>query len=385
MSAWRLICDEGASAAEGLAADEALMLRYGRGEQTESPAALRLYTYRSHCALVGRYQSLEDEVDLDACRELGFDVGRRPTGGGAIVMGAGQLGVALTTRVPAQEPPREVLRRYADGVIAGLARLGIEASFRSKNDLECGGRKIAGLGLHRDDRGALLFHTSLLADLDVPLMLRVLRIPGAKLSDKAVARVSERVTTVSAQLGRPVSGAELRPALRDGFAEALGIELVDSELDSAELQRRDELVRTCYASERWLRQRSPLRDGRASALLKTREGLVRVYVGVHGDAIKSALIAGDFNVLPPGITGLEASLRWCAADRERIAALVAQSGCDEQLGVPAGTLADAIWEATGTALQREHAAHPARAEGSCYFPDDDGAASEPAPDLVEAQ
>ena len=49
----RLITDEGAGAAEGLALDEALMARYARG-QPGQPPTLRLYTYRSHCALVER-------------------------------------------------------------------------------------------------------------------------------------------------------------------------------------------------------------------------------------------------------------------------------------------------------------------------------------------
>lgn len=162
---WRYITADGVGAAEGLACDEALMTPYGRGGDgaaTQTPATLRLYTYRPHCALVGRYQSVEDEVDLERCRELGVEINRRPTGGGAIIMGPGQLGVALTARAPADETPRATLKRYAAAVIAGLAALGVAAGFRSKNDLEVGGRKIAGLGLYLDPLGALLFHASVL-------------------------------------------------------------------------------------------------------------------------------------------------------------------------------------------------------------------------------
>ena len=52
---------------EGLALDEALMASYARGEPRRPPT-LRLYTYRTHCALIGRYQNLDAEVDLAACR-----------------------------------------------------------------------------------------------------------------------------------------------------------------------------------------------------------------------------------------------------------------------------------------------------------------------------
>lgn len=369
MNIWRYLTDDGVGADEGLAADEALMLRYGRDDQPNSDATLRLYTYRSHCALVGRYQNLEDEVDLEACAARSVQHGRRPTGGGAILMGAGQLGVAVCTRAPAGIAPKDLLRRHAGGVIAGLARLGIDAAFRSKNDLEVGGRKIAGLGLYIDDRGALLFHTSLLADLDIPLMLDVLKIPGAKMSDKAVERVADRVTTVSRELGRTVTALDVRDDIREGFAEALGLELSPSVMEVAERARRDALVRDRYANEQWIHQRSPLADARGTAGVKTPEGFVRVYVGVHGDTIKSLLVAGDFNTLPAGISRLEAALRWSPAEPAQITAVCERELAGGELGVPAPALAEAIWQATTRALQREREAHPVRAEGSCYFPE----------------
>ncbi len=369
MTTWRYLIDEGVGAAEGLAADEALMRRYGRDERSDSDATLRLYTYRSHCALVGRYQNLEDEVNLEACAALGVQHGRRPTGGGAILMGAGQLGVAVCTRAPAGIAPKDMLRRFAGGVIGGLSRIGIEAAFRSKNDLEVGGRKIAGLGLHLDDRGALLFHTSLLADLDIPLMLRVLKIPGAKLSDKAAERVADRVTTVSRELGRAVSAIDVRDAIREGFATALGLQLCLGAMEPAEADRRDALVRDKYANDEWIHQRSPLADARGTAGLKTPEGFVRVYVGIHGDTIKSLLVAGDFNTLPPGISRLEAALRWSPADASRITTVCQRELAGDELGVPATAVADAIWQATTRALDREREALPVRPEGSCYFPE----------------
>ncbi|MGH9004312.1 MAG: lipoate--protein ligase family protein, partial [Acidimicrobiia bacterium] len=183
MTTWRHLSGLDVGAAEGLALDEALMAGSTRGgggvprtrggggvpRNRSFETTLRLYTYRS-AALVGRFQHLEAEVDLDACARTGTEVNRRPTGGGAIVMGPGQLGVAVVTSAPGAEHPREVLARYAEGIRSGLAELGIHATFRGKNDLEAGGRKIAGLGLYLDGQGALLFHASVLADLDVTEM-----------------------------------------------------------------------------------------------------------------------------------------------------------------------------------------------------------------------
>ncbi len=387
MTTWRYLSDDGAGAADGLATDEALMSSHRReGPAAAGEATLRLYTYRPHCALVGRYQNLDAEVDLDACRARDVQIGRRHTGGGAIIMGPDQLGVAVVARADAERSPRELLGRYAEGVIAGLGRLGVEATFRSKNDLEASGRKIAGLGLYLDPHGAVLFHSSVLVDLDVALMLEVLRIPGAKLSDKLhlrpsgathsrpsgatlVQQVSERVTTVRRELGRNVGTDEVREAIRDGFAEAFGIDLEASMPDAADGRRRDRLTRERYGNDAWIHQRSPRRDARGTALLKTPEGLIRVYVATHGEVIKSALVTGDFNVLPPAIATLEASLRWCRAEPDRIRELTSQAFSSDELGVPASTIADAVWEATENALELQSSGHPLRLEGSCYFPE----------------
>jgi lipoate-protein ligase A len=382
MTTWRLITDLDAGAATGLAADEALMLHYGRGEESPSPATLRLYTYRPHCALVGRYQDLEAEVDLAACEQLGVEVGRRPTGGGAIIMGPGQLGVALTTRAPTGIGPGELLRQYAGGIITGLARLGVRARFRGKNDLEVRGRKIAGLGLYMDDRGALLFHSSVLADLDIELMLEVLRIPGAKLADKGVARVQERVTTVTRETARAWSGAELREVIADGFREMLGVELGYSDFDEREQGRARELERERYVRSSWLNGRT-IDGARGTSALKTPAGFVRVYAGVQRDSLSSVLIAGDFSVMPPGLLRLEAALRWCPAEPDRIAAVTRRELDGDELGVDVDQIAAAIWSAAERALERRGAA-PQRLEGSCYFPECDGAASERPPSEVPA-
>ncbi|MCH8328673.1 MAG: hypothetical protein IID15_09170 [Candidatus Marinimicrobia bacterium] len=163
----RLIVEDGVSDRYGLAADEVLALRTG---SNASPATLRLYTYRSHTALVGRFQNVHHELHLDYCRDHGLAVNRRPTGGGAIIMGEQQLGIALA--VPGGKEARygnarALMESFSGGILTGLATFGIEALFSRKNDLEVSGRKIAGLGIHRTSTGGLLFHCSLLVDLDV--------------------------------------------------------------------------------------------------------------------------------------------------------------------------------------------------------------------------
>jgi lipoate-protein ligase A len=364
---WRLLTDDGADAAEGLALDEALMAPYARGE-ADRPPTLRLYTYRSHCALVGRYQNLDAEVDLAACERTGTHVSRRPTGGGAIIMGDGQLGVAVTSRAPASKRPREIIEELAAAVAAGLARLGISAVFRGKNDLEAGGRKIAGLGLYVDPAGGMLFHASVLADLDISFMLQVLRIPAAKLADKAVTAVAERVTTVSEQTGQPWNGAALRPMMAEGFAATFGAKLQRGVAGPGERSLAATLAADRYRAQSWLGERSMALDGSGSAVLKTPAGLARIYLTTHGDLVKNAIVVGDFNELPPALVEMESGLRWRRLDEASVTEVVTRSGVGPALGIPAGQITAAVLDAGRQAGERA-AAEPVRAAGSCYFPD----------------
>jgi lipoate-protein ligase A len=367
MASWRLLTHVGVGAAAGLALDEAMLAGYARDSDPDWAPTLRLYTYRSHCALVGRYQHLEAEVDLDACRRTGTGWSRRPTGGGAIVMGAGQLGVAVATRAPAEQNPRALLGRYAEGIVAGLAELGIEAAFAGKNDLTVGGRKIAGLGLYLDPGGGLLFHSSILADLDIPFMLEVLNIPAAKLGDKAVAVVGERITTVTRETGRTVDGIDIREVIAIGFAKALGIELQPGTTTEAEEGRAAVLEAERYGSEAWCFEHSPQPDATATSVFKTPEGLVRCYLALHGPTIKSALFTGDFNAVPEPLARFEASLRWARLEEATLGKLAASTCPDGTgLGVPPSELVKAVLAAGERAVAP---AAPVRPSGSCYFPE----------------
>ena len=97
------------------------------------------------------------------------------------------------------------------------------------------GRKIAGLGIFRDPSGGLLFHASLLVDLDVALMSRVLQMPFDEIAPRELAIIARRTTTVRECSAESVGVAEVRASIAQGFESAFGARLVPSELDSDEV------------------------------------------------------------------------------------------------------------------------------------------------------
>lgn len=367
MDRWRYIADDGVSAASGLAADDAVTRRQGSGQ---SPPTVRLYTYRSHCALVGRFQRVAAEVRLEACRARGIAVNRRPTGGGAILMGADQLGVALMLpEHPAArswDRTRELFRRLSAGLVVALRGLGIVAEYRRKNDLEVAGRKIAGLGLAFDRAGGLLFHASLLVDLDVPLMLSVLRTPFEKISDKEIASVAERITTVRRLCGRAVTVDEVRDLVRAGYERALGLTLVPGTFSAEERVAIAAVEAERYADPAWIEQEPVTADTSGSASLKTPGGLLSAHLTLAGDVVKAVYLSGDFFGDEEVVLGLERALRWHSAEPARVAATLSRLAEAEGLALPPGIAVEDVAEVVGRAAAAARAGLATATARGCF-------------------
>jgi lipoate-protein ligase A len=233
-----------------MATDEALTK--ARGEE-KAPDTLRFYMWKPSAVTLGYFQSVEDEVDLDALKRYGIDLNRRISGGGAVLNSAeGEItySIVMDENDPRiSSDPTESYRYLCHGIIEGLAELGIKADFKPINDIIVGSKKVSGNAQIRR-YGAVLHHGTILVDFDPKQMFSVLKISDVKISDKLIQQAEERVTSIRKVVGRNVGFDEVRAAMEKGFAKALGVELVRGELSPYER----ELVagfREKYASREW--------------------------------------------------------------------------------------------------------------------------------------
>ena len=313
---WRYLSEDRVSDSYGLAADEAMALRVG---ENLSPSVLRLYTYRSSSALVGRFQRIENELNLEFCREQKMSVNRRPTGGGAILMGEDQLGVALMLRDwNGYKAPRELMRHFASALCEGLLVFGIKAQFRGKNDLEVEGRKIGGLGIHSNASGGYLLHCSLLVDLDVPLMLSALNVPVEKLEARQLQSIEGRITTVRREHKKDTSLNEVRDTMRRAFSSYFTVEFEKSCYSLEEKKAIGEMESSRYLNKDWIHQNVDVPDLSGEARQMTPAGLLDVRVTMAGRQIKAVFLGGDFFAEESAISDIEGSLRWHSSESEQI-------------------------------------------------------------------
>ncbi len=271
------------------------------------------------------------------------------------------------------------MAQFSAGVVNGLQSLGVAASFRRKNDIEVDGRKIVGLGIYRAPSGGLLFHASLLVGLDIPLMLRVLKTPFEKISDKEIATVADRVTTVRREIGREIEVDEVRARVADGYAAAFGFTLVRGDFTADERRAITALERKKYLTHEWVNQTTAVPDAFGSAKVKTPGGLLDVRATLAGNTIKAIFLGGDFFAAEGAIADLEASLRWHSADPEAITATLAHAysrRANDLAAVPLEALAQVIQQAVRRAKVAESAAR-ADPYGCFVNPEDPGAEAMP--------
>jgi lipoate-protein ligase A len=231
-----------------LAIDQVLTEEVGEGRRKPT---LRFWEWEKSAVVLGSFQSVRNEVDLDNAAKYGVEVVRRISGGGAMFMEAGSV---VTYSLYA---PLELVHgmSFADSyafldewVITALRGLGIEASYEPLNDIASPAGKIGGAAQKRLGSGALLHHATLSYDMDGDRMVEVLRIGREKLSDKGIRSANKRVDPLRKQTGLPRT--EIIDRMIETFRGLHGLQT--SELTEEEIARARHLVTDKFGTPEWL-------------------------------------------------------------------------------------------------------------------------------------
>jgi lipoate-protein ligase A len=250
---WRLIRDGRATAPVNMGVDEAIL---DAVSMRSSRPTLRLYGWSPSAVSIGRFQALEDAVDLEACRKAGVDVVRRISGGGSVFHDqSGEVTYSVSLREE-HLPTQDVVSsfEYLLGGIAGALRsLGLNAEFAPINDIAVNGRKISGSAQARRN-GAVLQHGTVLIKMDKPLAFRLLRVPRLKVEERSLKDPSDRVTSLSEE-GVVASQSRVRRAIEGGFAKALTAEFSLGRLSPDEARASKLYAEKRYSDLAWTRSR----------------------------------------------------------------------------------------------------------------------------------
>ena len=345
METFRLLDTPPMTAAENMALDEALLELKGRGR---TPNTIRFLQFSPRAVLVGFHQSVAEEVRSDYCAAHGIHINRRITGGGAIFFDESQLGWEVICDkgfFGLGFVNDRLFRTLCDPVVTALARWGLEAAFRPRNDIEIGGRKISGTG-GTESEGAFLFQGTMLVDFEVDTMLKALRIPVEKLKAKEIDSVRQRVTCLRWELGRVPPLEEIKEAIRFGFEKGLGVRLEPGGLTGEEKDLFRQKLAT-FESDAWIDRVSPRceKTRTVQAAYRAEAGMVRfsLVVDPARRRLKDVYITGDFLSFPArALFDLQSTLRGVSLDRERIRARVKAFFDQDRIRIPGMTCQDFV-------------------------------------------
>jgi lipoyl(octanoyl) transferase len=262
ISSWRCVDTGVQHGAYNMAIDEALV------ESVEAGGlpVVRFYAWEPPAISFGFAQQPQREVDIEACRAMGVDLVRRPTGGRAVLHWQ-ELTYSVIVGMNDEEMGGRIentYRRIGECLVAGLRRFGADVELEraqirqprsrartaalpcfssiARSEIKWKGRKLIGSAQRRYKR-AVLQHGSLVIGREYERLVDLLLLDD---EERVAWRRGLRADSACLEecMGRRVVREELVEAMVAGFEEVLMADLVRSEVTANEWDRSLETADT---------------------------------------------------------------------------------------------------------------------------------------------
>ena len=215
------------------------------------PPTIRLWR-NARSVIIGRFQSVGDEVDIDACEEFSVRIARRCSGGGAVYNDMGNLNWSLYLRPEAHAVSVEVKSLFqlvASSLASNLAALGVPASSAS-NSVYINGGKVSGLAMYMKG-GYRTLHGTLLVRSDLTILNKVLK---ASNNQNSRYTRSIRVPTInlSSALAEDISLDASAEILKKAILEAIGARAEAGNLTKLEEELATGKLEVKHSQPNWI-------------------------------------------------------------------------------------------------------------------------------------
>lgn len=242
---WRLLDLSYASVFQNLALEEAL----ARSKSLGSPSTIRIWT-DPRAVVVGRFQEVVAEVDIDLCEENNIQIARRFTGGGAVFHDEGNLNLTIVTPRQTGIPLAKFYEINCRVILNLLDQLGVKSSYVPPNSIEVSGKKISGSAA-AFGRDFAFWHASILISTDERVLSDVLQPSRAARASKFIRSRWQPVITLNRALGRYVEREDAKHQLISACERSYGVGLEIGQLSTYEEQLVESLYASKYYSNEW--------------------------------------------------------------------------------------------------------------------------------------
>jgi lipoate-protein ligase A len=224
-----------------MALDEAI---FEAVRDNQSPPTIRFFKWKPTAISIGYFQGIQNEINLELCKELGIDVVRRMTGGGAVVH---ENEITYSIIAPESFFPKDVIQSYnviCNCLVDALKELSIEAQFTPINDVTVNGMKISGSAQTRKS-GMLWQHGTLLYKTNPEKIFSLLK---GRVEKNKLTQSQKKIITCIAEHA-DVTEHDVVKALENAFSKDR--EIVHGHYTVDELERAAILAKTKYGTHEW--------------------------------------------------------------------------------------------------------------------------------------
>ena len=260
--------------------------------------------------IIGLNQNAYGEVNLPFLEENGIRLVRRMTGGGAVYHDLQNLNYTLIGAHPSPQP-----------IVEALRTLGVAAELTGRNDIFVDGKKVSGYA-RRVSHGQEIIHGTLMYDVDLDTLIRVLDTLTSKMNAKGIASVRSRVGNLKGLLPDFPSLDALQARLQEMLAGGDG-QITLSEEQEAQVQAA---ARQKFASWDFIYGHS--REAGFVFREKLPCGTVEARIQVDKGRLTDVAFTGDYLFDAPS-EELAEQLRGVRYTTEDLAARLREAGCEQ--------------------------------------------------------
>lgn len=230
--------------------------------------------------IFGRNQLIENEVNLEYCKQAGIQVYRRKSGGGCVYADSNNI---MFSYINSGQNVPSIFEKYVHLVADALQGLGVDARPSGRNDIMIGNRKVSGNAFYHLS-GRNIVHGTMLYDTDMEHMVCSITPSDEKLISKGVQSVRQHITLLKDYINLTID--EFKQYIRQTLCDHIIL------LDATAVARIREIEQE-YLTPEFIYGNNP----RSSVSKKVRIagcGEMEARVELNRGIIRSVTLVGDF-------------------------------------------------------------------------------------------
>lgn len=254
--------------------------------------------------IFGRNQLIENEVNLEYCKNHDIKTFRRKSGGGCVYADMNNIMLSYITD---EGNVNFTFNKYINLIVFMLNKLGVNAVASGRNDIMIDGRKVSGNAFYHTPKRNIV-HGTMLYDTDMQNMVGSITPSDTKLISKGIQSVRQHITLLKDYID--LSLEEFKTFMKQQLCDE-EITLTEEDIEQIKIIEQE------YLSKEFIYGNNP----KYNIISKQRindVGDMEIRIEIKNNIIKSINVMGDFFIAGDIDAKIIKPLRNIPLERNRI-------------------------------------------------------------------